>query len=153
MATSVQIDSAQLKLISLERQGEAWLLDHHEAEECHKFQNFITMVGELFADVFDLDLRIREDHLQSGVYNEDLFKTSEILVMKCYFLAVKVERTASWFEKKGHAVEGIVALRAWLEELRSCNQPSDEVPDWLESKRLNAVDEQRHGRTLVGWAD
>jgi len=153
VATSVQIDSAQLKLISLERQGESWLLDHHEGEECQKFQTFIAMVSALFTDVFDLDLRIREDHLQSRVFSEELFKTAEILVMKCYFLAVKVERTASWLEKKGHAVDGIVELRSWLQELRSCNQPSDEVPDWLETKRLTAVDEQRHGRTLVGWSD
>jgi len=152
MDTLFEIDSARLKLTALERQGDAWLAEHLEAEARQRFEDFVSRLNDLFGEVFELDIKAREEHLDSGDYNAELSKALEVLFLKCYFLAMTAERLASWFEKKGHAVEGADALRDGLRELEACNKPGDEVPEWLEEKRLVALEDHRQGKTLPGWA-
>ena len=152
MATTSRIDSTQLRLISLEKDGQ-WLLDHHEAEECHKCGVFVADVNRLFGDVFELDVNLREETFGGIAYSAELGKTVEILFLKCFLLATTAERLVNWFGKQRHSVEGADTLRSWLRELEACNRPSGEVPDWLEEKRLAAVEEHRQGKTLAGWAD
>lgn len=149
MTTTYRIETSQLRLISLERDGQ-WLLDHHEVEGCHRCADFVTAANRLFEDVFELDITLREEAFARG---EAAVDPLEVLLLKCYLLAATAERLVTWFERKGHAVEGAETLRTWLRELETCNRPSREVSDWLETKRLAAVAEHRRGETLAGWAD
>ncbi len=149
MVTAIRLDATQLRLISLERDGQ-WLLDHHEAEECHRCADFVAEANRLFGDVFELDITLREEAFGDGAAPVD---SLEVLFLKCYLLATMAERLVTWFERKGHAVEGAEPLRIWLRELEACNRPSGEVPEWLEAKRQAALAEHCRGETLAGWAD
>ncbi len=150
--TTYGFDATQLRLIHLERDGQ-WFLDHYEAEECHNCGGFVADVNSLFGEVFDLDTRVREDAFKGVPYSPELANAVEVLLLKCYCLSVTAERLVMRFERKGRAVEGAEALRRWRRELEACNKPGDEVPDWLEEKRLAALEEHRQGKTLAGWAD
>lgn len=152
MVTAIRLDTAQLRLIALERDGQ-WLLDHHEAEECHRCAEFVAAANRLFDDVFELDVALRENAFADSAAPVALGDSVEVLFLKCYLLAAIAERLVTWFERKGHSVEGADALRSWLRELEACNRPSGEVPDWLEDKRVAAVEEHRNGKTLPGWVD
>ena len=149
----VGLDSAQLKLDALDSRGERWLLDHREAAACGAFKLFLGELNAFFGEVFELDLRLREDSFGGFAYSAELDEALENLVMKCYFSAVKAERTAERFAAGGYAVDGVEPLRDWLRELGACSNPRLETSDWSERKRAAAEVEHAGGQTVLGWTD